>query len=57
MEKAFNFFINAFRSIIYNVGQHTQFSVYGLNVNLIDILLGGILLSMIISVFWKGAKG
>lgn len=57
MEQAFNFFINAFRSIMYHVGLHTQFSIYGLNVNLIDIFLGGILLSMIIGVFWKGAKG
>lgn len=57
MEQTFDWFIAQMYRFYFAVQYHTSFNIYGVTVSFFDIILGGILLSMIISVFWKGARG
>lgn len=54
-----NFFrlIVAFWDAIFNLLSEVQFSLYSYQVNLLDIMFVFLVLSMIISLFWKGGRG
>ena len=54
----YNFFqiLGNFLSNIFSVLNSAVFDIGGVSVSLTDILLGFLALSIIITVFWKGAK-
>lgn len=56
MQEALGFLFTQFGSF-YNVLSSVSFSIGGLSVSLTQILLGFICMSIIISFFWKGARG
>lgn len=45
-----------FKSIL-NLFNSTSFNIAGINVSYLDIVIALISLSIIVSVFWKGARG
>lgn len=56
MSDVFHFFGNMW-SIILSVLDLYIFDIAGTSFSLFDILLGFVLASMAITIFWKGAKG
>lgn len=56
MTSVFNFFFTQLQGFYDTLGTVT-FDVYGINVSLTQILIGFICMGMIISFFWKGARG
>lgn len=56
MSEVFRFFGNMW-SIILSVLDLYSFDIGGVSFSLFDILLGFILASMAITIFWKGARG
>lgn len=56
MTEFFTLFINFFQSMISTVNSHS-FDIFGVSVGIFDLIFGFIALSMVISIFWKGAKG
>lgn len=49
-------FINWVYSIV-DVLRIPNFSIGGFNVTFFDLILGGLVISMIVGIAWKGAKG
>lgn len=56
MQEALNFIFSSLRDF-YNALSAVSFSLGGLSVSLTQIILGFICMSIIISFFWKGARG
>lgn len=56
MQEALSFLFFGMRDF-YNALSSVSFSIGGLTVNLTQIILGFICISIIISFFWKGARG
>lgn len=48
----FQFYAN-----IFNRFERFNFSIFGYNLNLFEIFLGCFVISLAISIFWRGAKG
>lgn len=56
MQTFFDLMFNFMNNFVNTIGQY-KFNFYGLNVSIVDIILGFIVMSMVVSVFWKGARG
>lgn len=56
MTSVFQFLFSQLQSF-YNVLSTVTFELYGITVSLTQIILGFICMSIIISFFWKGARG
>lgn len=56
MDLIIDFFVAAFSNIARFLGFFT-FKIGSVSVSFFDILIGAFVISIIISVFWKGGKG
>ncbi len=56
MTEALKFFVNAFRGIL-NVLEGCSFDMYGVTVNLAGVIFAFVVIGIVVSVMWKGAKG
>ncbi len=56
MQEFFTSILDFFSDIFVVLGSY-RFNMYGVTVSIFDILLALLVTSMVISVFWKGAKG
>lgn len=56
MSEFFSFFILMWQRLIGSL-ESVRFDVFGIDASLFQILIGFILLSIVIGVFWKGARG
>lgn len=56
MTSVFQFFFSQLKGF-YNSLSAVNFELYGIEVSLTQIILGFICMSIIISFFWKGARG
>lgn len=56
MSTFFDLVFNFMHNFVATLGSY-KFNFYGLNVSIVDIILGFIVMSMVVSVFWKGARG
>ena len=56
MTSVFQFFFAQLQGF-YNALSSVSFELYGITVTLSQIIIGFICMSMIISFFWKGARG
>jgi len=56
MTSVFQFFFSQLKGF-YNALSAVNFDLYGIEVSLTQIILGFICMSIIISFFWKGARG
>lgn len=56
MVNAIEFIIDFMRDIISELDK-VSFQAFGFPVTLVDIFVGFIAMSMVIGVFWKGARG
>lgn len=56
MQQCFDFFANCFYTIVSLVNSYV-FTIYNMKVTLLDILLSCIIISMAVTLYWKGAKG
>ena len=56
MQEALSFLFSSLRDF-YNALSSVSFSIGGLSVTLTQVILGFICMSIIITFFWKGARG
>lgn len=56
MELFFDKFFGFMRDFLYMLHSYKMY-VFGVHISLFEILLGFLLTSLVISVFWKGARG
>lgn len=56
MTQALKFFVNGFR-VIFNTLENCTFEMYGVDVNLAGVIFAFIVIGIVVSVMWKGAKG
>lgn len=56
MTEALRFFVDMFKSILQTL-ENCTFEMYGLQVNFAGIVFAFIVIGIVVSVMWKGAKG
>lgn len=56
MEQALVFFANCFNRIIQLFDSYV-FTLFNMRITLLDIFLTLVIISMVITLYWKGAKG
>lgn len=56
MAEFISFFISMWQGLIGSLDS-VRFDVFGIEASLFQILIGFILLSIVMGVFWKGARG
>lgn len=56
MEQSLDFFANCFSTLVSLLNGYV-FTIYNMRVTLLDIFISCIILSMCVTLYWKGAKG
>lgn len=57
LTSAFQTIISFMLGLIDKLAQKTAFSAFGLSVNWFSVVLAFLVVTMIVSIFWRGAKG
>lgn len=56
MTDAINTLFDFMNSFLEEINLHT-FEFYGFKIGLIDVIVGFLFISFVVTIFWKGAKG